>query len=389
MNDYSDLELQEQLMNQLEEMQTEINQYKKMIADLQGEVSLKDSQTLEAVEQAEKFSRELNETQSELMNTKKKYSLALSNLESLNRKLESTEQSANSLQVQELVSTVQQQKKKIAEQAETIEKLNGSDLIVRENDRLKKLNSDLQKSEQNAKQEAEAMVLSVKREYAEKENRLENLQTEAYLAKKEAEATRKHQNELVKDKAKEMYLAKEKSLISAYKGKEMALEGAFLGSLAYGVLVTLFTAIGSKAFVSDFKSFFGSLWYFITLFANFALKMANTASQIGDMIPQPIIATIIHWFLLILVLVLLCGGLGALICFCVVKLFTGYTQTLDFADNFSLLVFLVRLALTIFFADELRAVLPINLLLLNILVHALYVLIRWYVKGWREARGYY
>lgn len=247
----------------------------------------------------------------------------------------------------------------------------------------------LKQEKYNAEQEAMTEVRAVKDRYAEKERELAHTQYEAESTRIEVEALKKRQNQLIKDKAKEMYQSKEKSLISAYKGKEMALEGAFLGSLAYGVLVTLFTAIGSKAFVNDFKSFFGSLWYFITLFANFAFKMANMASQIGDMIPQPIIATIIHWLLLILVLVLLCGGSGALMCFCVVKLFTGYTKTLDFADNFSLLVFLVSLALTIFFADELRAVLPINLLLLNILVHALYVLIRWYVKGWREARGYY
>lgn len=46
MSDYSDLELQEQLMNQLEEMQTEIEQYRQTIADLQEEVSQKDSQAL-------------------------------------------------------------------------------------------------------------------------------------------------------------------------------------------------------------------------------------------------------------------------------------------------------------------------------------------------------
>ena len=56
MSDYSDLELQEQLMNQLEEMQTEIEQYRQTITDLQAEVSQKDSQALEAVEQAESFS---------------------------------------------------------------------------------------------------------------------------------------------------------------------------------------------------------------------------------------------------------------------------------------------------------------------------------------------
>ena len=34
------------------------------------------------------------------------------------------------------------------------------------------------------------------------------------------------------------------------------------------------------------------------------------------------------------------------------------------------------------------AVIPINLLLLLILVHIVYVLIRWYVKGCMRSRGY-
>lgn len=389
MSGYSDLELQEQLMNQLEEMQTEIDQYKQTIADLQNGVSKKDSQLSEVLEQAETLSRENSRIQSELMNEKKKSSLALSNLEQLNKQLELARQSANSSQVQELVSTVQQQKKKIAEQAELIEKLNGSDLVLKENEKLKKQNSDLQRSEQNARQEAMTEVTAVKREYARKEQELAQTQAEANRARIDAEATRKHQNELVKDKAMEMYHSKEKSLISAYKGKEMALEGAFFGSLAYGFLVTVLTAIGSQAFVSDFKSFFVAIWEFITLFADFAIKLANTASQLGDMIPQPIVAVIVHWLLLILVLVLMAGGLGVLVVGGVIYLFKGYTEKLEFADNLSLLVFLVSLALSIFFAEEIRAVVPVNLILLNILVHALYVLVRWYVKGCRESRGYY
>ena len=39
--------------------------------------------------------------------------------------------------------------------------------------------------------------------------------------------------------------------------------------------------------------------------------------------------------------------------------------------------------------EPIRAVIPINLLLLLILVHIVYVLIRWYVKGCMRSRGYY
>lgn len=174
---------------------------------------------------------------------------------------------------------MQQQKSKIAEQAELIEKLNGSDLILSENERLKKLNSELEQREKHARHEAEVKVSAVKREYAEKERELAHTQYEADSARSEAEALKKRQNELIKDEAKKMYHSKEKSLKSAYKAKETALEGAFFGSLAYGVLVTVLTAIRSKVFLSDFEGFFVAIWGFITTFGDFALKTANWASQ--------------------------------------------------------------------------------------------------------------
>ena len=180
MSDYSDLELQEQLMNQLEEMQTEIERYRQTIADLQAEVSQKDSQALEAVEQAEIFSKELEKTQSELMNTKKKYSLALSNLEKLNSQLEQARQSANSSQVQELALTVQQQKKKIAEQAELIEKLNESDLELKKAE-------ELNRSSEEILQRAEV----VRKQYDRDSKRVEELRSELRELRIERENTAK------------------------------------------------------------------------------------------------------------------------------------------------------------------------------------------------------
>lgn len=54
-----------------------------------------------------------------------------------------------------------------------------------------------------------------------------------------------------------------------------------------------------------------------------------------------------------------------------------------------LAVFLISLAVSVYFAEPIRVVIPINLLLLLILVHIVYVLIRWYVKGCKRSRGYY
>ena len=184
-----------------------------------------------------------------------------------------------------------------------------------------------------------------------------------------------------------MYHSKEKSLKSAYKAKETALEGAFFGSLAYGVLVTVLTAIRSKAFVSDFEGFFVAIWGFITAFGDFALKTANWASQLGDMIPQPIVAFIVHWLLWILA----CIGLGIGI---VILLLTGFFKWLEWfkenqADLVALSVFLVSLALIIFFAEVFKAFLPVNLLLLLLLVQIVTMGIRAYIQACKRNRGYY
>lgn len=80
-------------------------------------------------------------------------------------------------------------------------------------------------------------------------------------------------------------------------------------------------------------------------------------------------------------------GVGFLIFLGASKVFEFYTE--DYADTMSLAVFLISLAVSVYFAEFIRAVIPINLLLLLILVHIVYVLIRWYVKGCMRSRGYY
>lgn len=376
MSDYSDLELQEQLMNQLEEMQTEIEQYRQTIADLQAEVSQKDSQALEAVEQAEIFSKELKRIQSDLEQTR----------------LE------NSSQVQELVLTVQQQKKKIAEQAELIEKLNESDLILKENNRLKKLNSDLQKSEQNARQEAMIEISAIRQEYEKRERIAEGKVQEADRLKSHLKAVEadlsgqidKKALNIVESKLKALqgkYEAKQRSLDSEYKALTVSHEGFLFGCLLYGILVTVFTAIRSKAFTDDFKTFFITVGNFFMWCGKSLYWLGIQASKLGDMIPQPIMATIVHWLLFIIA----CFGVAIVL---VILAFTGIYAWFEWfkenqADLVALSIFLVSLALIIFFADVFKAFLPVNLLLLLLLVQITAMLARVGYKQYRKSKEYY
>ncbi|MFR9090209.1 DUF6040 family protein [Ruminococcus bicirculans (ex Wegman et al. 2014)] len=259
--------------------------------------------------------------------------------------------------------------------------------MLKLNAELKKQNEKLKQDKLNAEQEAEATVSSVKEEYAAKGRELDRRIGEAAKQSAELKEERASVNQDVERRATAMYQSRKKELDSKFKAQSLSYDGFVLGLLLYGVLTTVFTAVRSEAFVSDFKAFFIAIWQFLVNAFQLLLKGGQWASQLGDKIPQPVVATIVHYLLLIVFVGGIGIGVGVLIFLGASKVFEFYTD--DYADTLSLAVFLISLAVSVYFAEPIRAVIPINLLLLLILVHIVYVLIRWYVKGCMRSRGYY
>ena len=297
-----------------------------------------------------------------------------------------------------LMSELRKKSEIIVKLNEKEEIYNKSDLIKKQNAELEKRNRELEQSEQNARQEAMTEVSAVKEECAKRERIAESKAQEADRLKSHLKAVeadlsgqidKKAQN-LVESKLNALhgvYEAKQRSLDRKFKAKTASYDSCMLGLLLYGVLTTVFTAVRSEAFVSDFKTFFVAIWQFIVNAFQLLLKGGQWASQLGDKIPQPVVATIVHYLLLIVFVGGIAIGVGFLIFLGASKVFEFYTE--DYADTMSLAVFLISLAVSVYFAELIRAVIPINLLLLLILVHIVYVLIRWYVKGCMRSRGYY
>ena len=297
-----------------------------------------------------------------------------------------------------LMSELRKKSEIIVKLNEKEEIYNKSDLIKKQNAELEKRNRELEQSEQNARQEAMTEVSAVKEECAKRERIAESKAQEADRLKSHLKAVeadlsgqidKKAQN-LVESKLNALhgvYEAKQRSLDRKFKAKTASYDSCMLGLLLYGVLTTVFTAVRSEAFVSDFKTFFMVIWQFIVNAFQLLLKGGQWASQLGDKIPQPVVATIVHYLLLIVFVGGIAIGVGFLIFLGASKVFEFYTE--DYADTMSLAVFLISLAVLVYFAELIRAVIPINLLLLLILVHIVYVLIRWYVKGCMRSKGYY
>ena len=154
-----------------------------------------------------------------------------------------------------------------------------------------------------------------------------------------------------------------------------------------GYIALTLTAVNLLKKHSDCGNFFDTIATFIQTIAGWVVLTGKNVAQISNGISNPVIAGIIYW----LIRILICGaclvGMGILAAFIGIKIARLYKKYCW--DMITVMVILISMAISIYFGDWIKTVLPVNLLFFLLLVQVIYVGIRWYVKGWREARGYY
>ena len=188
-------------------------------------------------------------------------------------------------------------------------------------------------------------------------------------------------------KAKERYDTQREKLAGRYKAKTVMYEALIFLLIWYSISTTLFQMIRSKIFISDCVVFFDTIATFIQTIAGWIILTGKNMAQVSNGISNPVVAGIIYWMIRILISGGCLVGVGILLAFIEIKIAGLYKKYCW--DMITIMVILVSMAIAIYFADWIRTILPVNLLFLLLLVQVIYVVIRWYVKGWRETRGYY
>ena len=188
-------------------------------------------------------------------------------------------------------------------------------------------------------------------------------------------------------KAKERYDTQREKLAGRYKAKTAIYEALMFLLIWYSVSTTLFQMIRSKIFISDCVVFFDTIATFVQTIAGWIALIGKNVAQISNGISNPVVAGIVYW----LIRILICGGClvgaGILVAFIEIKIAELYKKCCW--DMITIMVILISMATAIYFGKWIKTTLPINLLFLLLFVQLVYVGIRWYVKGWRETRGYH
>lgn len=187
--------------------------------------------------------------------------------------------------------------------------------------------------------------------------------------------------------AKAWYEHQRNGLEKQYMAKGVGFDTMLIVLWWYAIVTTIFAAMRSDIFLDDFTAIFDALWNGIRQSCKWIVGVAKALAQVGDRIPNETIAIMVHWLLFIIVIVGAIAVVGILIVIIEKKVTKLYRE--NCWDVISVGVTVTSLALAVYFGDWIKELVRLNLVALLLLVQAVYVGIRVYVKGCKRARGYY
>lgn len=162
---------------------------------------------------------------------------------------------------------------------------------------------------------------------------------------------------------------------------------ALVGFAAYSLLVTSFAAVKSKVFVKEVGAFFVGAWDVVRWFVLGLVDGARWTAQVAEEIQNETLADVLYWLIVVVIIAGVICGLGFGVYIGVRKVKEVYMECCW--DRVSVMVATIGLASVVHFGEEIRKVVPVNLVVMMLVAHGVYVGVRKYVKGWREARGYW
>ena len=195
-----------------------------------------------------------------------------------------------------------------------------------------------------------------------------------------------HCDKTALEKSKADYDRAWKQLNEEFKAKTVVFESTFIGFVAYAFLITVFMAIQTQSFVDDVVIFFQTMWEGILDVSNGIFYIGKQFATLSERISNATASGILYWVLLIGMIVILVSGIIAVVWFAVKWISSIYKKYCW--DEISVMVAIISVALVIFFGDRMKQFLSINQVVLLILLQGIYTIIRWYVQGCMENRGY-
>lgn len=272
-----------------------------------------------------------------------------------------------------------------------------SDTIISQNEKLKdqaQIEADLKKIEEamkageKAQREAERIRTALEGKQEELDIR------EADIKKQERELTIEIEKEaeilteglrfdLVadfeqkNDDRDQKYKLMERELSNKYRKLTVRYQTKFTIILFYGVIVTALKAIATPEIMGDVIQFFVHWWRALVDFVMSVIGFAHTVANLSRFIPNPTVASIVFWVLMVLIAGIAIG-IVFLTILSVILTYVRYVKAKQF-DRYTVIAIITTLAFIVFLSGVIKGITLVNLFTLQITLFLIYSGVRAWV----------
>lgn len=228
-------------------------------------------------------------------------------------------------------------------------------------------------------------VENVKTEYENKINELEMLKKSYEMSFAEVKKERAHIRDEIKQEAERMTRLARGDLIIKNNIKYVAHEGFYIAVLLYGILITVLKGFGTEVIRRDITDTSLWIWKIATSWWQIVMEMAHIISAVSINISNDGIRDVLYWILFgIVVVVMIAVPIGVIGygCYRIGKIYYY-----EFWDRISLAVVLVSVAVIVNYAEEIRGLIPVNVVALVVVMQFGYVMMRKGVDVVRKVKG--
>ena len=156
------------------------------------------------------------------------------------------------------------------------------------------------------------------------------------------------------------------------------------GSLLYNIILLLLSMMHYDTFLNDLVETAHFLCDTALQIGKGSCQLGCVVASITEKMNQKVIVGILHWPILIVITAGLPILLLLLIYYAGKWIFCQYKKYA--ADSISLIVTLIMLTFLIFGGIWIKSVIRINLILIFLLVQGIYLVVRWYIYGYKLSR---
>ena len=179
--------------------------------------------------------------------------------------------------------------------------------------------------------------------------------------------------------------AKEKQaeLSKKYKTMTVTYKVEFMAVLIYGVISTILQAVTTPVITGDVIDFFTGLWKGIVGLYTLIEMLARNVAGLANYIEDPTASGIVYWIICVAIMAVLILAILIGVGLVLIR-YERYVRENQW-DRHTVTVITIDIAVTLFLAEHIRALIPINLVVIQAVILLLYSLIRARIRQVRNA----